>query len=241
MPGAIALAEQVIRAGHPEYFVTANLNYLMLAEEHPRLDEINQRSIAVLADGFPIVQRSRFSVQPLPTRVAGADLIVELSRLAADRGYRIFFLGAAPGVARAAADRLVEKFPALQVAGCLSPPFGTITAADHQALLEEIRQTQPDILLVAFGQPKGECWIFDNLYELGIPLSVQLGASFDFLAGTARRAPVLWQRIGCEWLYRALTNPRRLVPRYVSNALFLARQLLHDITTSVKNWKFSST
>lgn len=229
MDETIELADQIICARRPEYFVTANLNYLMLVEQHPRLAEINELSIAVLADGQPIVNRSRRSSQPLPERVAGADLIVELARLSSVRGYSIYFLGAAPGVAQSAADKLCEQFPALNVAGTYSPPFRALSAAEHDAMLADIRRAQPDILCVAFGQPKGECWIFDNLHELGVPLSIQLGASFDFLAGTAKRAPKFWQSIGSEWLYRAFSDPKRLGARYAQNIAFLIRKKLKDV------------
>lgn len=229
MQQVVDLADRIVRRGVPEYFVTANLNYLMLTEQHPRLAEINRASAAVIADGHPIVLRSRCSESPLPGRVAGSDLIIELSRLAAANGYRMFFLGAAPGVAQAAADRLKERFPDLQIAGCCSPPFRQLSTTEHDQLLQEIRQSRPDILLVAFGQPKGETWIADHRRQLGVPLSIQLGASFDFLAGTARRAPRGWQRCGCEWLYRALSDPRRLAPRYAMNVLYLLKLLIRDV------------
>ncbi len=229
MRQTLDLADKAIASRRPEYFVTANLNYLMLSERHPRLQEINDRALAVIADGHPIVKRSRLTGSPLPERVAGSDMIVELARLSAEKGYRIFFLGAAPGVAQAAADALVERFHGLDVAGVESPPFRQLNAAEHDAMIQRIRNAQPDILLVAFGQPKGECWIYDNLTDLNVPLSIQLGASFDFLAGTAKRAPKVWQRIGCEWLYRACSDPRRLMPRYASNILFLAKLLARDL------------
>ncbi len=228
MAETVDLVDRVVQARRPEFIVTANLNYLMLTEQHPRLEEINQRSIAVLADGNPIVRLSRRSQQPLPCRVAGADLIVELAKLSAQNGYRIYLLGAPPGVAQAAADNLLRRFPSLQIAGCYSPPFRSWTGAEQTSMLANIREARTDILLVAFGQPKGEFWIYDNLHELSVPLSIQLGASFDFLAGTARRAPLIWQRLGLEWLYRALSDPRRLAPRYWANIKFLLRRELRD-------------
>jgi len=229
MQQTIDLADRVVRSRHPEYFVTANLNYLMLTNHHPRLVEINENCLCMLADGSPIVARSRLESQPLPCRVAGSDLIIELARLAAERGYRIFLLGGAPGVAQSAANHLLERFPNLQIAGTLSPPFRPLNTMEQSDLIQSIRTAGTDILLIAFGQPKGEFWIYDNRMELGVPLSIQLGASFDFLAGTSRRAPRFWQSIGCEWLYRAFSDPRRLMPRYASNALFLGRLLLCDI------------
>lgn len=230
MPATLELAQAIIDNRRPEYFVTANLNYLMLTEQHPRLEEINRDAAAVIADGQPIVRRSRRGGGvELPERVAGSDLIVELAKLSAERGYSIYFLGAAPGVGQAAADELVSRFPGLKIAGVQSPPFRQLTAAEHQAMVSDIQSSGADILLVAFGQPKGECWIYDNLHELNVPLNIQLGASFDFLAGTAKRAPKFWQRIGCEWLYRALSDPRRLIPRYGMNILFLASLIAGDL------------
>ncbi|MEO8272193.1 MAG: WecB/TagA/CpsF family glycosyltransferase, partial [Aureliella sp.] len=149
-------------------------------------------------------------------------------RLSADKGFRMFFLGAAPGIAQAAAAELSRRFPALQVAGCCSPPFRQLTDIEQCELQSTIRTARTDILLVAFGQPKGELWIYDNLSQLRVPLSIQLGASFDFLAGTARRAPALWQWLGAEWLYRALSDPRRLGPRYARNLLFLVKRKMAD-------------
>ncbi|MCA9194363.1 MAG: WecB/TagA/CpsF family glycosyltransferase [Planctomycetales bacterium] len=229
MQQTLELIADSVEHRRPQYMITANVNYLMLTEQYPRLRDVNARSLAVIADGNPIVWRSKLTACPLPTRVAGSDLIIEVARLAADHSYRIFFLGAAPGVARAAATTLQHSFPNLQVAGCYSPPFRALTQAEHQQMIDTIRTSRTDILLVAFGQPKGELWIYDHLMELNVPMSIQLGASFDFLAGTAKRAPEAWQRLGCEWLYRTLQDPQRLTKRYASNALYLAKQLFLEL------------
>ena len=113
MPTTVQLADDIIRAGVPEYIVTANLNYLMLVDRIPRLAEVTRRAAAVIADGHPIVARSRFSGRPLPCRVAGSDLIVELARLSAGQSYKIYFLGGEEGVAEQAANNLhvtISKF-----------------------------------------------------------------------------------------------------------------------------------
>jgi N-acetylglucosaminyldiphosphoundecaprenol N-acetyl-beta-D-mannosaminyltransferase len=230
MDDAIELVDRIVQNRTPEFIITANLNYLMLAEGNLDLREVNQKCCCILADGNPIVWRSKFEPNPLPCRVAGSDMIVELARLSAARGYRIFFLGGAPGVAEAASAQLRQWFPEIQVAGTYSPPFRQLSSAEDQQMLQRIRDAQTDILLVAFGQPKGELWIYENLEKLAVPLSIQLGASFDFLAGTAKRAPALWQKIGCEWLYRAFSDPLRLFPRYGKNILFLLGHLADDAT-----------
>lgn len=229
MAGTLKLADDIIRARKPEYFVTANLNYLMLIESCPQLVEINRRAAAVLADGHPIVLRSRLGIDPLPCRVAGSDLILELARLSAERGHRMFLLGAAEGVAAQAAAELRSRNPQLQIVGTYSPPFRPLTSAETDDMIVQVNRSGADILLVAFGQPKGELWIYENLPKLQVPLSIQLGASFDFLAGTAKRAPKAWQRLGLEWLYRALSDPKRLGPRYAANIAFLIRQIGADV------------
>ena len=229
MPEVVEMADQIVRRRQPSYFVTANLNYLMLTDRNHRLRTVNREAAAVLADGYPIVLRSRCGVEPLPERVAGADLIVELAKLSAAKGHRIYFLGAAPGVADAAATELRRQFPKIQISGCYSPPFRQLSEEENQSMVKSIRDAKTDILLVAFGQPKGELWIHENYQQLGVPLSIQLGASFDFLAGTAQRAPQIVQQFGAEWLYRSILEPRRLAPRYAKNVLFLARALLYDL------------
>ncbi|RMF41845.1 MAG: glycosyltransferase, partial [Planctomycetota bacterium] len=235
MDGATELADRIIDHRQPEYFITANLNYLMLTHQVPRLEEINSRAAAVLADGFPIVVRSRLSSRPLPGRVTGADLIVRLAELAHRRRYSIYFLGGAAGVAAAAAKKLNAQYPHFRIAGCASPALHGMSAAEHQRLVDEIRQSRPDILLVAFGQPKGECWIYDHLRDLNVPLSMQIGASFDFLVGTARRAPQIWQDLGAEWLYRMLSEPRRLGPRYARNMLHLGQLVAGEMPRAVSS------
>lgn len=230
MEGTLEYAQAIIENRVPEYFVTANMHSLMLCEQHPRLNEINQHAAAVLADGQPIVTKSRLQNTPLPARVAGSDLIVRLGELSAQHGYRLFLLGGAPGVADAAADKLQRLHPGLQLAGTMSPPFRSVSSAEHRELLSQIKATRPDILLVAFGQPKGEFWIYDNMAELEVPLSIQVGASFDFLAGNVKRSPLIWQKLGCEWLHRACSDPKRLIPRYAANAVFLSKLIARDLS-----------
>ncbi len=236
MPGTLKLADDIVRARKPEYFVTANLNYLMLVERCPQLSEVNRRAAAVLADGHPIVLRSRCGSNPLPCRVAGSDLILELAQLCAERGYSMFLLGAAEGVAAKAATELLARNPKLQIAGTYSPPFRPLSSAETDEMVTQVNRSRADILLVAFGQPKGELWIYEHLPKLQVPLSIQLGASFDFLAGTAKRAPAAWQRLGLEWLYRALSDPKRLGPRYAANIIYLLRKLAIDVYEVLSSW-----
>lgn len=221
--------ERLIVHRHPSLLVTANLNYLMLMQRSARLRELTRRAALVLCDGMPILWRSQLEQRPLPQRVAGADLIYRLAERSAERGWKVYMLGGAPEVTGEAAKKLLELYPGLTICGLESPPYGDWSAEQRRDMNRRIVEASPDILLVAFGQPKGELWIEDNLDLLGVPLAMQIGASFDFVVGAAKRAPKWMQRIGAEWLYRMLSEPRRLAPRYVANAWYLIKTIRQDL------------
>jgi len=229
MEQTLQLVDDIIRVRKPTYAVTANLNYAMLCDQSSRLREFTQRAGLVLCDGMPILWRSRWNKIKLPERVAGADLIFKLAEQSQKKGHRIYLFGAAEGVAEKTALELKRLYPGCKIVGYQCPPFRAPTESELRSQIDNIRKAQPDILLVALGQPKGEYWIEDYLHVLQVPLCIQLGASFDFVAGTAKRAPKLFQRTGLEWLYRALSDPKRLIPRYFKNALFLAKFIRNDL------------
>jgi len=222
--------DRLIEWGRPTYFITANLNYNMLTERHPELRLVNDNAAFIVCDGIPMVWYSRWLGKPLPERVAGSELIYALTKWASRKGHRIYFLGGAPGVAQSAADRLSQRYPGLQVAGVEAPPFRPLSAAEEGDLIARIREAKPDIVYVALGQPKGELWIARNCERIGAPLCVQLGASFDFVAGGVARAPRWLQRAGLEWFHRMCQEPQRLTGRYCRNGLFLLRSLLRQTT-----------
>ena len=236
LPQSVTRIGELIRRGIPSYVITANLNYAMLNHRRGEMNRVTQDASLVLADGQPIVWRSKFGGEPLPQRVTGSELIFKLAQRASVEGWRIYFLGGAPDVAKRCAQTLQELYPGLEIAGCESPPYRDLTPAEQAQQDARIRDSGTDVLLVAFGQPKGELWIHQNYQRLGVPVSIQLGASFDFVAGTAKRAPVLWQKAGMEWAYRMLSDPRRLVPRYAANAAFLAGALLGDGKDVLTSW-----
>jgi len=219
----------LIETGRPTFFITANTHYVMLTQKNPDLQVINARAVLILADGAPLVWASRWMGSPLPERVAGSDLVFGLSAEAAKEGYRLFFMGGAEGIAEEAARRLRKLYPELQVVGTECPALHELTWEEEAALIGRIRAARPHILLVAFGQPKGERWINQHLEELGVPVSVQVGASLDFAAGRIRRAPLWMRNSGLEWACRLGLEPRRLFGRYVRNAWFIARMVARDM------------
>jgi N-acetylglucosaminyldiphosphoundecaprenol N-acetyl-beta-D-mannosaminyltransferase len=224
----VAAADALVRAGRPSFFITANVHYAMLTHQRPELRAVNARAAFLVADGAPLVWASRRAGRRLPERVAGADLIFDLAALAAARGYGVFLLGGAPGVAEAAARRLGAAAPGLRDVGVESPPYREPTPEEHAALVARIRAARPEILMVAATMPRGEIWTAAHLEELGVPLCVNLGAALDFAAGRVRRAPRPLQRLGLEWAFRAALEPRRLLPRYARNARFVLGRLLGE-------------
>jgi N-acetylglucosaminyldiphosphoundecaprenol N-acetyl-beta-D-mannosaminyltransferase len=213
--------EALVDARAPQYVITANLHWVMLSHQLSDLSLVNARAAGLLADGQPIVWRSRLGKVALPERVAGSELIYLLAERGAARGWRFYFLGGEPSVAQECAVRLATMYPGMEIAGVESPPFRKLTAIEQGEQLARIRAAAPDILFVAFGQPKGERWIHQHFEQLGVPVCMQVGASFDFVAGVAKRAPRLFQVLGLEWFYRMMHDPKRLLPRYAANIKFL--------------------
>lgn len=226
---AVDAVADLVKAGEPSFFITANTHYAMLSNEDADVQAVTSRAAFILADGVPLVWASRLKKSPLPERVAGSDLIFDLCGRAARDGHRLYLLGGAEGVAEQAAEALTGRFPGLRIVGTDTPPFRQLSAEEHAALLDRIRAARPDILFVAFGQPKGEFWIAEHLQDLGVPVCVQVGASLDFVAGRVRRAPRLFQKLGFEWAYRMWLEPSRLAPRYARNARFLLNMLARDL------------
>ncbi len=233
---AVDRIEALVNRGVPSYVITANLNYAMLHNTEADIPEITRQADLILADGQPIVWRSKLSSTPLPERVAGSEMIYHLASRACRERWGIYFLGGEPGVAETCAKKLKRDNPGMRIAGIESPPFRELSDDERQSQDQRIRQSDAQILLVAFGQPKGERWIQQNYQRLGVPVSIQLGASFDFVAGTAKRAPAIYQRIGAEWAYRMCSDPQRLVPRYWNNGKFLAASMVNDWRKTVRSW-----
>ena len=211
---AIALIERMIVSRQPHYVVTPNMDFLVQAAEDVELRRILVDAHLVVCDGTPLVWASRLLGNPLPERVAGADLVPVLISRAAKEKYRLFLLGATETSSNRAVERLAEEYPDLIIAGHYSPPFNDLLEMDHEQIKQQISASGADILLVSFGCPKQEKWISMHYRTIGVPVTIGVGGTIDFLAGQLKRAPVWMQKTGTEWLFRLAQEPRRLFRRY---------------------------
>jgi len=202
-------------------FVVNTLSWRLSKQRHPELVDILRRADLVTPDGMPIIWTARLLGTPLKTRVAGADLVPRLAQEAALRNRSLYFLGGREDVGREAARILTEQFPELKVAG-IDSPMVSVTGegiADEISrdleIVERINRSGADILLIAFGNPKQEIWFDRNRHRLRVPVSIGIGGSYEFIAGTVARAPMWMQRAGLEWIFRITQDPKRLWKRYL--------------------------
>lgn len=221
MSETIARIEKFITDGIPRIVITPNVDHLIKARKDSDFKRIYDSADLSVPDGVPLLWAAKFLGTPLVERVNGTDLFEALCARAAGTGYRIFFLGAAPGIAAAAAKTLERRHPGLQVVGTYSPPFDFLeSAAENQKIEDLIRAARPDILFVGLGAPKQEKWIARHRHRLLVPVSIGIGASFEYVAGCTARAPYWMQRTGLEWLYRIVENPGRYWRRYAEDMAF---------------------
>jgi N-acetylglucosaminyldiphosphoundecaprenol N-acetyl-beta-D-mannosaminyltransferase len=213
---AVELVEKMVASRRPHYMVTANVDFLVQAQKDVELRRILFDAHLVLCDGTPLLWASRLLGNPLPERVAGADLAPLLIRIAAKKQFRLFFLGGTPESTADALANIKAKYPELVAEG-YSPPFNKLLEMDHEEIKRRIAEADPDLLFVSFGCPKQEKWMAMHYHSLGVPVSVGVGATIDFLAGHVKRAPVWMQRTGTEWIFRLIQEPRRLFRRYVTD------------------------
>jgi N-acetylglucosaminyldiphosphoundecaprenol N-acetyl-beta-D-mannosaminyltransferase len=219
--------EEMIASRRSHYVVTANVDFLMQARRDLELRRILLNAPLVLCDGMPLVWASRLFGNPLPERVAGADVVPELIRVAAKKHYRMFFLGTTEEANTQAIARLRAQFPDLEISH-YSPPFRPLLEMDDAEIIRRIRDAKPDLLFVAFGCPKAEKWLAMHYPGLGVPVAMGVGATLDFLAGRMKRAPLWMQRGGVEWIYRLWQEPRRLFKRYATDLWFFGGAIVRQ-------------
>ena len=216
MEEALQTIDAMIQHAHGAYVVTPNVDHIVQLEKNTELKKAYANASLILADGKPLIWISKFYKRPIKEKISGSDLFPKLCQIAAKKGYRMFFLGAAEGVAARAAVNLQKQFTDLQVCGTYSPPYGFEKDPQELGKIKNmIRNVRPDILIVALGAPKQEKFMYDHCATLGVPVSLGLGASLDFAAGNIKRAPKWMSDHGLEWLFRITQDPKRMAKRYL--------------------------
>lgn len=203
---AVALVERFIEEGGPHQVVTVNPEFVMRARREPAfLETIHQADLAV-PDGVGLILAGRLLGRPFRGRVPGVELVQRLSELAARRGWRLFLLGAAPGVAEEAGRRLQAEYPGLEIAGTYA---GSPDPSEDASIVARMRAAAPHVILVAYGAPQQDYWLRRNLPKLEVPVGIGVGGTLDYISGRVPRAPAWMRRLGLEWLYRLFRQPWR--------------------------------
>jgi len=215
MAESIKLCEQFIDTGKPVYVVTPNVDHIVQLQRDKELEDIYAQASLAIPDGMPLVWASKFLGTSLKEKVSGSDIFPMLCELSAHRGFRIFLLGGREDAAEQTAEIMKRKYKGLVVSGVYSPPFGFETdEKENDRIIDMIKDSDPDILFVGLGTPKQEKWIYKYYKQLNIPVSMGIGATFDFISGIVKRAPKWMQKAGLEWLWRTVMEPGRLWKRY---------------------------
>jgi N-acetylglucosaminyldiphosphoundecaprenol N-acetyl-beta-D-mannosaminyltransferase len=212
---ALDIVEQLVRGGDGGAVFTPNVDHIVSAADNPRMRAAYSRVSLALPDGMPLIWAARLLGEALPEKVSGSDFVPLVLERAAERGWRVYFLGGNPGVAELARRKLNESLPRLQVVGVDAPKIDVNDSPRHEPIVARIRTARPDIVLVALGAPKQEIWIDLVRDQLRPTVMLAVGASLDFVAGTVPRAPRWISKVGAEWIFRLAREPRRLWRRYL--------------------------
>ncbi len=226
---AMETVDRWIYDGRHHYIALANPESVVLCDRDARMRQALAGAGLTLPDGVGIVLAAQLLRLTHHGRVTGPALMLELCRWGQERGYRHFLCGGGPGIAERLAQRLSEQFPRLHVVGTYCPPFRPLSLDEELAMLDSINATESDIVWVGLGAPKQEKWMARYRSQLNAPVLIGVGAAFDFHSGNAKWAPALVRRLGLEWAYRFIQEPRRMWLRNIHNAIFLSRVLRQSI------------
>ena len=209
---------------------TPNTEIVMIAKEDEYLQEIINSSDLVIPDGIGLIYGSRIRKRPLKERVTGFDLSIKLLEIANRKGYSLFLLGGKEGVAKRASENIKNKYPNIKLAGYHHGFFkgSHIGYKDHEEelnIIDMINESKPDIIFVGLGFPRQEIWIWENKNRIHGKVIIGNGGTMDILAGDLKRAPEIFQRLGLEWFYRLIKEPKRIkrqiaLPKFILYVLF---------------------
>ena len=231
MSEAVVKVGDFIEEGGVHAIFTPNAEIMMAAQRDSELRNILIKADMITADGAGVVLASKLLGCSVPEKVSGFDLVVEIFIAYSKRGLRCFLFGAKPGVAEEAAKKVEDRYSGVDVVGC---QHGYFTAEQDDEIVHTINASNTDLLLVAFGAPRQEKWIYSHMDKLNAKVCIGVGGTIDILAGKAQLAPDFFRRNGLEWLYRLYKEPRRFI-RMLDLPRFILRVLLMRITGGKKS------
>ncbi len=206
---------RMVESKKRSYIVPINVDVIIKVEKDDYLKRIVKEADLTLVDGKPLIWIAKLHKHPVKEKVSGSDLVPELCRVAARKGYSIFILGGAETVAKRAKENIETYLREIDIRGVYSPPIGFEKNEEEiKRTIEVINEARPDILIVCLGCPKQEKWVYENYRNYNATISICAGATVDFLAGAVKRAPKWVRDFGFEWFYRFLQEPKRLFKRY---------------------------
>ena len=215
MNETLSAIDEMIVSGKKSYIVAINVDVVMKIENDLYLKRITDEADMVLVDGQPLVWISKWHKHPVKAKISGSDLVPLLCRRAARKEYSIFIIGGKDGIAEKAKRNLEKDYPAIKIVGIYTPPFGFEMDDDELDKINcMISDTHPDLLIVCFGCPKQEKWIYENYKKYDAKVSICAGATVDFLAGYVSRATKRMSEHGFEWFYRFMQEQKRMFKRY---------------------------
>ena len=227
MDDAVARITSWIENGERQYVCCTPVSGVMASQEDEVLPRIYEESGLTAPDGMPLVWAGRFAGAREISRVYGPDLMERVCALAAQRGWRSFLYGGEPGVPEELRDRLIERFPGLQVVGTYSPPFRPLTEGESEEVTRLINESGAELVWVGISTPKQDVWMAEHAGRLDPPVVlVGVGAAFDIHSGRTKRPPRWMGPLGLYWLYRLLQEPRRLWRRYLIGNLSFIRAII---------------
>lgn len=218
MADTLALMRQWMGESRLHQICTTNPEFVMKAQEDEAFRQVLWMADLCVPDGVGLLHAARWRGEHLPERVPGSEMVYHVAELCAQEGWRLFLLGAAPGIAEQAAVIFQQKYPGLTIAGTYA---GSPDPAENEVLVQMINASRADVLYVAYGNPKQDKWIARNRTNLTtVRVAIGVGGSLDFVTGKSTRAPEWVQKLGLEWLHRLITEPwrwRRMLalPRFV--------------------------
>lgn len=215
---------------------TPNSEIVMLAKEDETLKTIINKADLIIPDGIGIVYASRMKKKPLPERVTGVDLSMKILELCNENGYSLFILGGKEGVAKKACEKISDEYKTIKIAGFNSGYFkgthiGFKGHLEEKAVIDKINSSKADVLFVGLGAPKQEIWINENKDKLNCKVIIGNGGTVDIIAGEVKRAPIIYQKLGLEWLHRLIKEPYRIkrqlvLPKFALKVLFSRKDII---------------